>query len=154
VQVGEPHIIWVITVSFFMASLILGSILLLLLIVMHGFLCRLLDPILFREPWFNSTQLVMFDSWPLSYIKSMNYMFLIGFPNMTLRVSRFTNENWLTKRFSSRFKGMHLKDVPIVHSYVKTVCKVYTVVHLLTAIVGVSMFLFIAVVYAFDNWLT
>ena len=135
------------------SGLVLSFILLLFVLVMHNILGRRLDPILFREPWFNATQLVMFASWPLSFIKSINYMFLIGYPNITLKVSRFTNTNRFTKRLSSRFNGLHLKDVPPVQPSLKIACKIYTILHLLTAIIGVSMFLFIGGVYVFDNWL-
>ncbi len=74
-------------------------------------------------------------------------MFLIGYPEITLKVSRFTNTNRFTKCLSSRFKGLQLKDVPPVQPPLKIACKIYTILHLLTAIIGVSMFLFIGTVY-------
>jgi len=127
----------------FVSTFVLAIVILIYLLVMHKILCRLLDPILFREPWFNATQLAMFDSWPLSFIKSMQYMFLIGFPALTLKFSSFTNKNRFTKRLSYRFKGMRLTDVPDVQPAIKVACKVYTILHLLLSIVGVLFFLYL-----------
>jgi len=127
----------------FISMLVFVVLLLLFLLIMHNNLCRRLDPILFKKPWFTDTQLVMFDSWPLSFIKSMQYMFLIGYPRMTLKISHFTNSNRFTKRFSSRFNGLNLDDVPDVHPSLKIACKIYTIIHLLVVIIGVLWFLFI-----------
>lgn len=70
-------------------------------------------------------------------------MFLIGYPNITLK----------TRHITKRFNGLELKDVPAVPPSLKIACKIYSVLHLLTAIIGVAMFLFIGGVYAIDNWL-
>ncbi len=152
-QQVEPDIIWVIALALMGSVFALGFILLLFLLAMHNLLSRRLDPILFREPWFNATQLVMFSSWPLSFIKTINYMFLIGYPDITLKVSRFTNTNRFTNRISSRFKDLRLNDVPPVQPSLKIACKIYTILHLLLVTIGVFMFLFLGGVYVFDNWL-
>mgnify|MGYP007017143612 CR=1 FL=1 len=43
--------------------------------------------------------------------------------------------------------------MPVVSPSIKTASKIYTVLHLLMVLVGVSWMLFIFGVYAVDNWL-
>ena len=50
-----------------------------------------LDPILFKEPWFNPAQLEMLTAWPLSFIKAVIYLFLIAYPDYIRTKKRFKN---------------------------------------------------------------
>jgi len=59
-------------------------------------------------------------------------MFLITYPNYALK----------TKRFS----GLIVENLPDVQPPIKIACKIYTVIHLLTVIVGVAFFIFLVMV--------
>jgi len=124
----EVSLVGVIGAGLFISGAVLVSILLVFLIIMHNILYPRLDPILFREPWFNSAQLDMFSTWPLSLIKSMNYMFLIAYPGFFLNRKRFNG----------------LKTVPPVQPSIKAACKVYFILHFLTVIIAISLFVFLA----------
>lgn len=54
-------------------------------IALHNVLCKRLDPILFREPYFQKAELVNYLCWPLSYLRSFNYVFLIASPTFAKR---------------------------------------------------------------------
>lgn len=119
----------------FTSLLMLIPILLTYLISMHSSLCRQLDPLLFKEPWFKLAQLTMFDSWPLSLIKSINYMLLIGFPTLTLK--------------TNKFHSLKLKDVPTVSSTFKIACRIYSILHITVSFIAVALFLYIGWYYLF-----
>jgi len=125
-----------IAVSLFVVGAVLGIILLVFLIVMNIILSKRLDPILFKEPWFNPQQLTMFDAWPLSFIKTVIFMFLIAYPDYIRKKKRFKD----------------LKVVPEVQPSIKLACKIYTALHLLTVFIAASWLIFIFGVYAIDNW--
>lgn len=127
----EISTVGIIGAVLFVSALVLCIISLIFVSVMHNFLSKRLDPILFREPWFTSAEMALYSSWPLSLIKSVNYMFLITYPNYVKKKKRYKS----------------LKDVPIVQPSLKIACKIYTFIHLLTAITGVSWFLFIGLYY-------
>ncbi|SRR5690606_11275336 len=76
-------------------------------IILHNILCPKLDHILFKEPYFKKSELVNYGDWPLSFLKSMNYVYLIAAPSLAKR---------------KRFKGSneHLPIGPIL----KFICKV------------------------------
>jgi len=135
VQLAEPHIIWIIAVSLIASGLALSFILLLFLIVMHNILYRRLDHILFREPWFSSAEIAMFSSWPLSLIRSVHYMFLITYSKRSRR---------------KRFIGLK-QELP-VGKHLRIASRIYLYILFLTAIIGISFFLFLGGVYAIDNW--
>lgn len=124
----EISLIGFIGAGLFISGAVLVSILIVFLIVMHNILHPRLDPILFREPWFNSAQLDMFSAWPLSLIKSMSYIFLIAYPSFFLNRKRFNG----------------LETVPPVQPSIKTACKVYFILHLSTVIISISLFVFLA----------
>jgi len=135
-QVTEPHIIWNIAISLFVVGAVLGIVLLVFLIVMNNILYKRLDSILFKEPWFNPQQLVMLDAWPLSFIKTIIYMFLIAYPDYIRKKKRFKN----------------LKAIPEVQPSIKLACKIYTALHLLAVFIATSWLIFIFGVYVMDNW--
>ncbi len=131
----EVSTVGMIGVVIFVSALVLCIISLVFVTVMQHFLSKRLDPILFREPWFTSAELALYSSWPLSLIKSVNYMFLITYPDYVKKKKRFKS----------------LTDVPTVQPGLKVACKMYTFTHLLTAITGVSWFLFIGWYYFFNK---
>jgi len=65
--------------------------------ILHKLLPPKLDPILFKEPWFQKSELVNYQFFPLSLIRSLNYSYLITWPSMAKR---------------RRFKGVNL-NLPI-----------------------------------------
>ncbi|MBU3068580.1 hypothetical protein KOI40_02050 [Aestuariicella sp. G3-2] len=69
------------------------SIILALIIVvpLHISLCKRLDPLLFKEPYFQQSELGIYNSWPLSIIRSTSYMLLITWPKLVKK--RFNKLN-------------------------------------------------------------
>lgn len=63
----------------FSLSLVLG---LLVVVPLHISLCKAFDPLLFKEPYFKKQELGVFNTWPLSIIKSTSYMLLIVKPRL------------------------------------------------------------------------
>lgn len=61
--------------------LVISSIAIFILIVywniLHLFLTRKYDPILFRAPYFNSSELGVYSVWPFSLVKTTGYILLI-----------------------------------------------------------------------------
>lgn len=62
---------------------IFGILSLLITATLHRSLYKNLDHILFRTPYFSTAELSMYSVWPLSYIKSLIYMFLIAAPGIS-----------------------------------------------------------------------
>jgi len=135
-QLVNPDFIFYTAVYLVASGFILGFIVLIFLIVMHNKLYPWLDPILFKEPWFNSAQLEMFSAWPLSFIKTVIYMFLIAYPDFIRKKKRFKN----------------LKQMPPIDPNIKLACKIYTVLHLMFVSIGVAFMLLIAGFYIFHTW--
>ena len=129
----EISTIAIITAVLGISGLVLAFIVLLFLIVMHNILYRRLDPILFREPWFSSAEMAMFSSWPLSLIKASHYMFLIIYPKRSLK---------------KRFIGLK-QELPIGNQ-IRFASRMYLYIHFITAIIGVSWFLFLGWFYFFN----
>lgn len=67
------------------SALILGTIYIPVLVVLHYHLTPRLDPQLFRKPFFQASELVNYQSFPLSLLRSLNYIFLIGWPSLARR---------------------------------------------------------------------
>lgn len=134
--IEESNIIWTITASGAVIFFTLLAILLPYLIIMHNILYRRLDSTLFKEPWFSPAQLIMFKSWPMSFIKTVIYMFLIAYPNYIRKKKRFRD----------------LKNVPVVEPSIILACKLYTTLHVAMILIGVAWMLFIFSVFAMDNW--
>lgn len=133
-QEVEPHIIWTIFMYLSGSVLALAATLLVFVIIMHNILYRRFDSALFRHPWFSVAELAMYSSWPLSFLKAVQYMFLLTFPN------------YMRKK---RFKG--LGQVPPVSNSVKLASKIYMYTHILTASIGISWFLYGGIVLALDK---
>jgi len=137
-QLANPDLIFYTAVYLVASGFILGFILVIFLIIMHNILYPRLDPILFKEPWFNPAQLEMFSAWPLSLIKTVIYMFLIAYPNLIRKKKRFKN----------------LKEVPPVEPNIKIACKIYTTLHLMFVSIGVAFILLISGFYIINTWFT
>ncbi len=97
--------------------------------VLHKLLPPKLDPILFREPWFQKSELVNYQFFPLSLIRSLNYSYLIAWPGMAKR---------------RRFRGFD-RNLP-VSAGVVALCRI----HISVAFVGtlVAIFYFAVALYA------
>jgi hypothetical protein len=68
---------------FLFLSFSLSLVLALLVVVpLHISLCKNLDPLLFKEPYFKKQELGIFNTWPLSIVKSTSYMLLIVKPRL------------------------------------------------------------------------
>lgn len=88
-------------------GLVLGATVYPLWIILHNILGPKLDRILFKEPYFKKSELVNYVSWPLSFVKSINYIYLIAAPG------------WAKRK---RFKGLK-KPLPI-STTLKIFCKI------------------------------
>jgi len=94
----------------FMGSIVLAFTTVVLWHILHLILCKKYDKILFREPYFRLTELTVYHSWPLSLLRSMGYILLLGVPTLAKK---------------RRFKGITLdtsKDFFIVLT-----CKIFLV---------------------------
>lgn len=66
-------------------------------IVLHNTLIKRLDPILFKRPYFQEKELLLYVTWPFSFLKTVGYIMLITCPKAA---------KW------KRFKGFD-EDVPV-----------------------------------------
>jgi len=133
--IAEANIIFLIGFGSLFIFLSLASILLVCLIIMHNILYRKLDSILFRDPFFSSAELALYSAWPLSLVKSAQYMFLITYPNFLKR---------------KRFKGLE-QELPI-GLRIRIASKLYMYLEFLTAFLGVFWLIFLTVITVFDNY--
>lgn len=53
--------------------------------IIHKALPKQLDRMLFRKPFFNDAELINYQVFPLSLVKSLNYSYLIAIPRMAKR---------------------------------------------------------------------
>lgn len=67
------------------SALILGLLYIPVWAVLHHYLTPRLDPQLFRQPFFHASELVNYRLFPLSLLRSLNYIFLIGWPSLARR---------------------------------------------------------------------
>ena len=101
------------------AGLLIGAIFYPLWAILHRSLPKKLDNILFRKPYFSDTELVNYQFFPLSLVKSINYIYLIALPR------------WAKRK---RFRGL---DVPLpVGTTSRLLCKIQFSVGL----IGLAMF--------------
>ena len=73
----------------FFGLLILTAFYIVLWHILHFILCKKYDDILFREPIFNRMELAIYNSWPLSLVRSMGYVLLLAAPNFYSAKRRF-----------------------------------------------------------------
>lgn len=101
--------------------------------VIHHILCKKLDSILFREPYFQKSEPVNYLCWPLSCIRSLNYIGLLAAPRISKR---------------SRFRGF---DEPLpVGCALEVACKVQFSLMLVLAVMFFGFFGFGGAVILFD----
>lgn len=123
----EVEIEGIVFFAFLFGIIILGFVLIIYVIAMHNIMYKRFDPILFREPWFSSAELVMYSAWPLSLVKTVQYMFLISMPNYARR---------------RRFKGVTRElEVLKISKALRIACHVYTVIHSIAFIIGTTWLL-------------
>jgi hypothetical protein len=67
------------------SGLTVAALACLLWVVLHKVLCSKLDPLLFRRPYFQKTELANYRYWPLNILRSANYSYLIAFPSLAKR---------------------------------------------------------------------
>ena len=91
--------------------------------VLHKLLPPILDPILFKEPWFQKSELVNYQFFPLSLIRSLNYSYLIAWPSMAKR---------------RRFRGVD-QDLP-VSAIMTTLCKIHISVGVIGTLIAIPYF--------------
>lgn len=101
------------------AALLIGAIFYPLWAILHKILPKKLDKILFRKPYFKEAELYNYQFFPLSLVKSINYIYLIAFPR------------WAKRK---RFKGLDT-SLP-VGTTVRILCKIQFSVGL----IGLVMF--------------
>ncbi len=132
----DADILAIIGASLIASTLFFILILTIFIHIMHLFLYRRFDPILFNNRWFTHAELNIYSLWPLSLIRSVIYMFLIAFPNLAIK--------------TKRFKGFDL-TLPVSPS-LKVVSKIYIVLHYLTVMIGIAMFLSMFAFYIVEEF--
>ncbi len=50
--------------------------------ILHIVLCKKYDKILFKQPYFRETELGVYSAWPLSLMRSMGFIGLLGMPGL------------------------------------------------------------------------
>ncbi len=82
---SEVDPVFLIAIILCVIGLGLGATIYPLWIVLHNVLGPKLDHILFKEPYFRKSELANYVSWPLSLVKSVNYIYLIAAPGWAKR---------------------------------------------------------------------
>jgi len=90
---------------------------------LHKTMAKKLDGELFREPHFQPEELVNYQFFPLSLIKSINYIFLIAIPRLAI---------------NRRFKT--LAGPPDVHKSTRILCKLVVTLQLIGLSIGITAF--------------
>lgn len=117
------------------AGLFVGATAYPLWFILHIRLTRKLDSLLFREPYFKKQELTNYLVWPLSMIRSLNYIYLIALPR------------WADKK---RFKGFN-QHLPVSQSEILA-CRVEAVLVILGALLFLLFFGFGGAVVLFDTY--
>ncbi|WP_404364567.1 hypothetical protein [Marinobacter sp.] len=94
-------------------------------IVLHKVLSKKLDGYIFKEPYFSRSEMINYRSFPLSLVKSINYIYLVAFPR------------WAKRK---RFQALN-EDLP-VGNMLTIVCQL----HFSLGLVGLVLF-FILFIY-------
>lgn len=96
--------------------------------VLHRILCRQLDPMLFRKPFFQETELESYQAFPLSLLKSINYIYLIAYPTLARR---------------KRFRDLD-RELPISKP-LKALCKLHFSIGVLGLLVFIGAAIYLGV---------
>lgn len=116
------------------AGLLVGVIFYPLWAVLHQILPKKLDRLLFRKPYFKETELINYQFFPMSLIKSINYIYLIAFPR------------WAKRR---RFKSLN-SPLP-VGKMLKILCKIQFCVGLLGLVLFFVFFGYLGIAIIFKG---
>lgn len=87
---SEEDLIFIGAISIMGATIILIAVAFPLWFVMHRLLAHL-DDVLLREPFFPKWDQPNWQVWPVSYLKTFNYVCLIAVPDIAMR-KRFKGE--------------------------------------------------------------
>jgi len=79
-------------------------------IVLHNTLIKRLDPILFKRPYFQEKELLLYVTWPFSLLKTAGYIMLITCPGAA---------KW--KRFKGFDKAVPVRKPLVLLSYIEVV---------------------------------
>lgn len=77
-------------------------------IFLHKALPKNLDPLLFKEPYFQKSELANYQFFPLNFVKTINYIYLVAYPGCAKR---------------KRFNGFN-KEIPIKKS-MRILCRIH-----------------------------
>lgn len=99
-------------------------------LVLHTLLTKKLDPILFKEPYFQRSELTNYRVFPLSALRSFAYIYLVAAPR------------WAKKK---RFKGFN-EPLPITKN-IKIACKIQFAMMLFGSIYFIVFFTFVGWAY-------
>lgn len=100
-------------------------------IYLHAVLSKRLDPILLKEPYFTKSEQMNCLVWPLSFIKSLNYIGLIAAPKVAKR---------------KRFRGFN-QELPL-SPQLKRLCRIQFTLMLMLVVVGVTFFGYMGIALA------
>ena len=119
-------------VIIFGGIVIASLIIIILWHALHYVLCKKYDALLFREPYFRLTELIVYSSWPLSLFRSMGYIVLLGVPSLAKR---------------RRFKCVTLDSSN--EYFLVLLCRIFIVVGVLGILFLLTMFTWAGVSYIF-----
>ena len=69
----------------FLGNVFISFALLLLWHILHYILCAKYDDVLFKEPYFRSTELVVYKTWPMSLFRTMGYIVYLAMPMFAIK---------------------------------------------------------------------
>lgn len=128
---SEEDLIFIGAISIMGATIILIAVAFPLWFVMHRLLAHL-DDVLLREPFFPKWDQPNWQVWPVSYLKTFNYVCLIAVPDIAMR---------------KRFKG--LEGMPEVGKVTRLLAKSHFVAMCLTGMMGCIQLLY----FGFFAWI-
>lgn len=109
--------------------LVIGAIYYPLLYILHRLLSSRLDPILFKDPYFNRAEQINYRFFPLYLVKAINYIYLVAWPTMAKK---------------RRFKGL---ETPLpISKALRATCIFQFSLMVFGTLVGISWFAFMIIV--------
>ncbi|GGY81503.1 hypothetical protein [Marinobacter zhanjiangensis] len=103
--------------------LVLGALYLPIWAILHQYLTPRLDGQLFRRPFFQSSELHNYQTFPLSLLRSLNYILLVGWPSIAKR---------------RRFRGFTGKLA--VSRWAVVLCRIQILLALVALVLAVAFF--------------
>lgn len=105
----------------------IGAIYFPLLYILHRLLSSRLDPMLFKDPYFNRAEQINYRFFPLYLVKAINYIYLVAWPTMAKK---------------RRFKGLET-PLPISRG-LRATCIFQVSLMIFGVLVGIIWVLFLA----------